>query len=63
MTIQQCPDFDVEDTIRNARKSQPAGNNDTGLEVANESTLKLVEGDFVILSDKCVSMIHLILIL
>jgi len=63
MTTQWCPDFDVEDTIRNARKSQPAGNKDAGFEVANEPTLKLVEGDFVTLSDMYVSMIHLIFIL
>lgn len=60
MVTHLCPDFDVEDTIRNTPKSQPAGNRDPAFEITNEPTLKLVEGDLVTLSDKYVSVIYLI---
>ena len=57
--VHHYPGFDLEDTIRNTRKTQPAGNKDPDFERANESKLKLVEGDMVTLADKYVPMINL----
>ena len=54
MVTHLCPDFDVEDTIRNTPKTQPSDNNHLGFEIENEPTLKLVGGDLVTLSDKYV---------
>ena len=59
MVTHLCPDFDLEDTIRNTPKAQPADNHHPDFEIANEPTLKLVEGDLVTLSDKYVSIIYL----
>ena len=56
MTTHICPDFDVEETIRNTRKRQPPGNKDPGFEVTNEPTLELIEGEIIALSDKYVSI-------
>ena len=57
MVTHLCPDFDVENAIRNTPKAQPVGNRHPDFEIANEPTLKLVEGDLVTLSDKYVSVI------
>ena len=57
MVTHLCPDFDLEDTIRNIRKAQPGGNKDPNFETLNEPTLQLVEGEVVTLSDKFV-VIH-----
>jgi len=56
MATHICPDFDVEETIRNTRKTQPPGNKDPGFEIANEPTLELIEGEILTLSDKYVSI-------
>ena len=61
MVTHLCPDFDVEDTIRNIRKAQPGGNKDPDFETFNEPTLELVKGEIVTLTDRfVVPMIYLV---
>ncbi|KAG0122688.1 hypothetical protein HOY82DRAFT_619817 [Tuber indicum] len=52
ITRYQCSNFDINSVILNAPKAQPPENLNQRFEIENESQLKLLTGDIIVVTDK-----------